>query len=445
MVVVDDWVLMFEEAGIPAVEITFDDFAQWSEQNKQQIRMPNQRNIIIPHMGNPSASKAYVPQLVPKLVEALTTPLTDEEQAWGTISSENFPRICVRGTLYECQEYYQGGPDWNALWEKNPPTRLTVGLPVVLPTEEAVKRMLTGTSHKPDEVIGPVPVPFERREFTVETVAINGLMAGCRPEYMPVLLAIAETLVPAAAAGAGGGQRYLGVVSGPIAKELRMTTEKFTGELNHANFSLRHAMTLIGHNALVPQQRMAMFGVGFIAEDTDQSPWTPLAVDAGFKPDESVFSLSGAKDTNEGWMSSAFYRAAPDKMVYLERMVKALQDMTNAQGATIIIYPSIAKDLAAMGMSKEDVRQYVWEHTTETMAQFRDRVWYGLWSSRYRRGEPGARPEILDLPDDAVIHTFAFPEKIQIIVAGMQIEFGYISQARSVPHTDSITLIDKWR
>ena len=101
----------------------------------------------------------------------------------------------------------------------------TDGLPIVLPTEARVKEMLKGTSHKPDEVVGlmrPSP-PHEAWSFTVEMVAINAVMAGAKPEYLPVLLAIASTGVSSMFSSTSSFAR-MAVINGPIRNEINMNS-----------------------------------------------------------------------------------------------------------------------------------------------------------------------------------------------------------------------------
>ena len=99
-------------------------------------------------------------------------------------------------------------------------------LPIVLPTEEKVTEMLKGTRHKPDEVVGtmrPSP-PHEAWEFTVEKVAINAVMAGAKPEHLPVILAIASTGETSLFTSTNSWARMV-VVNGPIRNEIKMNRE----------------------------------------------------------------------------------------------------------------------------------------------------------------------------------------------------------------------------
>src|SRR5208282_2941176 len=93
----------------------------------------------------------------------------------------------------------------------------TDGLPIILPTEERVAEMLTGTSHDPSEVVGQMTITTtqEKMEYTVEKVAVNAVMAGARPEHLPVILAIASAQEPAFPSSTTSFARMV-VVNGPI-------------------------------------------------------------------------------------------------------------------------------------------------------------------------------------------------------------------------------------
>ena len=107
-----DAVKRLEIAGIPSVTVTFEDMADLEARYEHQIGMPDMRDVITPRLTSPEKAKAYAPELVEKLVEALTRPTSDEEKTGGMIPKEDFPRIAVTGTWDECQEYFQGGPVW---------------------------------------------------------------------------------------------------------------------------------------------------------------------------------------------------------------------------------------------------------------------------------------------------------------------------------------------
>ena len=133
------------------------------------------------------------------------------------------------------------------LFEKN---RWTDFLPIVLPTEERVEAMLAGTSHAPDEVVGELK-PTDYREpwrFTVEKVAVNAVMAGARPEYLPVILAVASTGITARSSSTSSIAGGI-VVNGPIRNEVGMNSGTGAlGPYNHANAAIGRAYGLLSQN-----------------------------------------------------------------------------------------------------------------------------------------------------------------------------------------------------
>jgi hypothetical protein len=151
--------------------------------------------------------------LLPRVIAGLTQPC---ESAGLTpapapaADAGTAPRdIVFTGTLDEVQEHF---------YER----RWSDGLPIIPPTLDRVERFLRFTEREPDEVLGVTPPA--NRQATVWNVAVNGVMAGCRPEYMPILLAVVEAIVDPAYkvedAGSTPGWESLIVLSGPIIKEL---------------------------------------------------------------------------------------------------------------------------------------------------------------------------------------------------------------------------------
>ena len=179
----------------------------------------------------------------------------------------------------------------------------TDGLPVVPPTEERVARMLEGTDRAPDEVI--CTLPPDLAECTVEKVAINAVMAGCRPDYLPVVLAAVE----AAAGnrfnihGISATTYFTGpvlVLNGPIRQRIGMNSGiNVLGQGNRANSTIGRAFNLVVRNvggALPGGVDQATLGspgkLSFcFPEDEEGSPWESLAVERGFSPEDSTVTL----------------------------------------------------------------------------------------------------------------------------------------------------------
>ena len=177
------------------------------------------------------------------------------------------------------------------------------GLPLVPPTEKRVMAMLSGTTRSPDEVVAVVPPDLV--PCTVEKVAINAVVAGCLPEYLPVVLAAVEaactdefnihgllaTTMPTSP---------VVIVNGPIRRAIAMNSGKNVfGQGNRANSSIGRALQLIVRNVgggRPGEVDRATFGnpgkLSFcFAEDEEGSPWQPLSVDLGAKPGVNTVTL----------------------------------------------------------------------------------------------------------------------------------------------------------
>jgi len=177
------------------------------------------------------------------------------------------------------------------------------GLPVVPPTDSRIMRMLQGTSRRPDEVIGLVPpnlVPI-----TIEKVAINAVLAGCRAEYMPVVLAALEAALEPEATmhGVLCSTCFSGpivIVNGPITREIGMNSGiNCLGQGNRANATIGRALQLIIRNVGGGRpgeiDRAVLGGPGkftfCFAEDESDSTWTPLSVARGVGPGKNAVTV----------------------------------------------------------------------------------------------------------------------------------------------------------
>lgn len=180
---------------------------------------------------------------------------------------------------------------------------LTDGLPVVLPTPERVLRMLGGTWRDAAEVVGVIPPHMG--PATVEKIAINAVMAGCRPEYLPVVIAAVEAACMPDFNAHGVMATTMGaapvlIVNGPIRQRIGLNGGmNALGQGNRANATIARALRLVLRNvggARPGQTECTTLGtpmkytLGF-AEREERSPWEPLHVERGFRPEDSVVTL----------------------------------------------------------------------------------------------------------------------------------------------------------
>ncbi len=236
--------------------------------------------------GNDPISGAPIME---EIVAALTQPLTDAEKNTKVLMRPRRPRLLGADTESNLHRFFLE----NA-W--------TDGLPIVLPTEERVAEMLTGTDHDPQEAVGMMTVTTheEMNEYTVERVAVNAVMAGARPEHLPVILAIASSQHPSLPSSTGSYGSMV-VVNGPVREEIGMNSGGGAmGPFNYANSVIGRAWTLMTINfgdARLGDTFMATIGNGqsytnqCCGENEERSVWEPFHVRNGFAPGESAVSL----------------------------------------------------------------------------------------------------------------------------------------------------------
>lgn len=249
----------------------------------------------------------------------------------------------------------------------------TDGLPVVPPTPARVKRMLSGTNRNPDELIAPVPPKWGRA--TVEKIAINAVMAGCTPAYLPVVLTAVEAMT-AEQFNLHGVQVTTShvspmlVVNGHIRKQLDINDSfNLFGQGWRANATIGRAVRLVCTNiggALPGELDRAAFGHAgkytcCIAEREEESPWQPLHVERGFQAEDStvtVFAAAAPQSVNDHGNNTA--------QGILDTICANLTAPGNSSGETLLVIGvEHAKTMSDDGFSKADVRHYIAEKTQQ--------------------------------------------------------------------------------
>ena len=247
----------------------------------------------------------------------------------------------------------------------------TDGLPVVPPTAERVERMLSGTDREPDELIAAVPPKWGRA--TVEKVAINAVMAGCKPAYLPLILTAVKAMT-AEQFNLHGVQvttSHVGpmlVVNGPIRKQLEINDGfNLFGQGYRANATIGRALRLICTNiggALPGELDRAAFGHAgkytcCIAEKEEASPWDAMHVDRGFQADDStvtIFAAAGPQTVNDHGSNTA--------EGILNTIAQNISAPGNSSGETLLVIGvEHAKTISEDGFSKTDVRRYIVDTT----------------------------------------------------------------------------------
>jgi len=400
-----------------------------------------------PIAGQPrSVQKQYVEgkdlltgkPMMQAIIDALTRPLTPHEKMedQATIAQpEVEPRFLTPDTeenlrkLFEAKEW----TDYN---------------PIILPTEARVKEMLTGTSHKPDEVVNNIRFMPGNRQITVEKVAINAVMAGAKPEYMPLLLAIA-TRAPFGNSTTSMANTI--IVNGPIRKALNMNSgTNAMGPYNSANSVAGRFFTLISKtagdyknnvNAWESLGSNLQYNSVTIAENEEKLPpgWQPLHVQQGFKPTDSVVTIG----TGWSYISSLgeMQPAYPAHMLISDYM-RALSGW--ASSATIFVDPTVAgllKDVNGFS-TKEKFSEWLSNKVEKTVASY----WGNgvIMTSNNAFALQGLEPYATwsKMPREALIKPFDNPKTINVVVVGGAIQTTwFLTDFR----LNRGVLIDDWR
>jgi len=295
------------------------------------------------------------------------------------------------------------------------------GLPVIPPTQERVARMLAGTPRSPDDVIATVAPG--NGIATVERIAINAVMGGARPEYLPVLVA-ATRAVSTPAFNLSGVQATTNpaavwlVINGPIAAKLGVNgANNCLGPGSWANATLGRSLRLILQNiggALPGDMDRATQGqpgkyTFCCAENEEASPWEPLHVERGLDAAASSVTVIGALGT---WNMNTHAKDGADllKVIADTMMFPCGSDYTHGGEPWLILCPEHAHLLAREGMSKLDVKRRLWELSKMSASRLSVK---DLGRVQAARGE-----ELGDIGLDTPLPISVKAEDIGIIVAG---------------------------
>lgn len=412
------------------------------------VGMPYHRIINVPHPISrvpASICREYIEgndpvtgrPVLDEIVEALTKPLTEEEKHAGWVERTT-PRLI--------------GPETEEnLLNLFVESKWTDYLPVVLPTEERVAGMLKGTSHQPGEVVGEFRSGYEACSFNVETVAANAVMAGARPEHMPVILGMAASGVSVLTTSTQSFARMI-VINGPIRNEIGMNSGcGALSPFNQANALIGRAATLISMNLGIggvpgltywgSQGNNLNYNHVTFAENEEGLPkgWKAFHVQKGFKPEESVLSFFHG------------YGLLHWKSTYEREKHKAMAHMANwnlpsgsyPSGFSLLLDPIVAADLVREGfLTKESLSKYIYENTVVTLGEF--------WQYHLVEGKslPAAKRGIepyaswLEQPEDTLVNRYRSPDEISVLVVGGKTNDFW--QAGDWHHLGSLA-IDAWR
>jgi hypothetical protein len=413
-----------ERAGVPAVAIGGASFAPMGRAIGKSLGIPHTPIVSYPGVILTDETDVFREKMrsvvAPAVVDALTSATTSDSRT----ETEPAPGdVVVRGALDDVLDHFE-----ERGW--------TDGLPIVPPTEERVREFLRHTAREPDEVLGVLPPDL--REATVWSVAVNGVMAGCRPEYIPVLLGIVECVAApefrVQDAGSTPGWESLIVLSGPVVEELGFNAR--TGVLrvgNRANTSVGRFLRLYLRNLaglrILPEHTdQGAIGASFhvaLAENDDavrQLGWPSHREDLGFAAADSVVSVRSCLT-----VSAPIYTGGDSVTDHLEPLALGFGAAMGPWSYTglefgawhplLVLGPSIAQALQRNGYDKPRLREYLAEHMTVSVAELERCAW-AVGSTSFRVADLVARGELDARYSGDPVPMCPRAEDIAIVVAG---------------------------
>jgi hypothetical protein len=418
-----------EGVGIPTSSLVTEGFVRQAKATAVGLGLPNIGLAMIP--GHPAVQddasfrRHLLETTLPQVVANLTAALAD-----GEADAEPGAReVVCSGSFDEVNRVFVER-EWSD------------GLPVVPPTRARVEAFLREVDRDPDEVLG-VLLP-DNRAATVWSVAVNGVMAGCRPETMPILVALVEAMADerygVEHSGNTPGSETLIVLNGPIVKELGFNYQQ--GVLRdgfRANTTVGRFWRLYLRNVagfLPHKTDKGTYGNTFrvvCAENEDavaRIGWTPNSVDMGFAAGDDTVTISRFSGGN---VIASVSGATPEAI--LSNVAYCLVRQTtwqctfllgSAYGTLrplVLLSPILAETIAKAGWSKADVRRFLFEHARqpawELERNLRDWMNKPIWNLA-EEADAGRLPKLFhesDDPNRLVPHVFS-PDDYMIVVTG---------------------------
>ena len=437
-----------EKLGIPTTPLVTIAFRDLAVMNAAKRGMPLARITFTPHPvegKSVEVIRSYVEgndpvkgvPMMAQIQDALTRPLSAEEQKTGIVNSNLGPDKFGPDTPNNLQQYYldNGFTDY---------------LPIIIPTDDQVAEMLSGTSHAPDQIVGKMAAgAYDAWEYDVRKVAINAVMAGCKPEYFPTLLAIAASGTPSLFSSTNSFA-YAAVINGPVRDKLGMNYGIGSlGPFAQANATIGRAWTLMSKNLgnggipgdtyLGSQGNNLNYNNLIIAENEAASPWQPFHVQKGFQAEESVISLFRGLGIVPGQGARGTSATEPK---HEEQFADLFSVFTGFFGGLVVADPLVARSLHERGYhTKEQLIEWLYEHTKQSVFDYKNRDFaYGF---DYPRALNGIEPYATwyKMQDDEMIPRWPKMTDINVVVTGG--ETNAFFQGGSLSYGVSIS-IDKW-
>ena len=420
-----------EKASVPSVSLVCDGFIGQGAAVARGLGLPELPIARIPGHVDGQSTAELSAGLREVTLPAVIEHLTEAPNGTGNETVRTPGDVVISGDFDTVNRFF-----YEQRWSD--------GLPIVPPTKERVEAFLAHTTDAPERVLGALAPSGSAA--TVHNIAVNGVMANCRPEYMPVLVAIAEVLSDphygVEHSGDTTGGDALIVMSGPAVAKLGFNcSEGALRDGYQANTSIGRFLRLFLRNVAVSlpgDADKSTFGHTFrvvLAEHEDaaaQLGWPTLAVERGFSSSDSVVTL--ARFTSGGTIGS-IYGDDPERIAtYLAdglvrhtswELIFTVGFAPGTYCPMLIVSPLVARTLTRAGWSKATLRERLFEHARLPAEKFERYV--GEWTNFLPGGpdltrlvaEGRAAPVFAESGDpNRLVPVVAAPEDFLIVVSG---------------------------
>jgi hypothetical protein len=375
-----------EQAGVPTVSLICEGFMTQAATTSVGLGLPNLCCAMVPGHIDVQAKDELRQNLLSVTLDAVVAGLTHQPEAAVAEPAIAPGAIVFRGSLDEVNAHF-----YEQEWSD--------GLPIVPPTLARIEEFLRFTDRKPGEVLG-ILLP-DSRAATVWSIAVNGVMAGCRPEYMPILVALIQAMADpeygVEHSSNTPGAETLIMLNGPIIKQLGFNF--LQGAMRdgfHANTSIGRFWRLYLRNIagfLLHKTDKGTFGNTWrvvVAENEDvldEIGWPSNAVDMGFTAGDNVVTIGRYTGGN---LFAGVGGTTPEEMLpYIADAVlrqiswHVIFTIGMANGMLrplLLLTPILARQIARAGWSKRDVNRYLFEHARMPAWQFDRYLNFGDWT-----------------------------------------------------------------
>ncbi len=418
---------LIEKLGIPTASIIGSGFLKQAEVVSKGLGVPLAIGV---YPGAPmvdseaelirKVEESLAPSLLEGLIGKIQTLENEDEQP-------DIKKVVFSGTLDEVQDYF-----YQKMW--------TDGLPIIPPTKQRVEAFLSFTDRLPEEVIAVLPQ--EGREASIESIAVTGVMSGCKPEYMPILIAIIEAMSDPIFriqdCGSTPGWEPVVIIGGPIIKELDFNfgqgMMRFGRKSNTSigRFVRMYLRNICGYRIPPGAGDKGSIGQSFLvamAEDEDSARefgWPTYAQDRGFDASENIVTVHSVVS-----ISSPIYSAGDRAIDHVQQWADLVGSSftywahtgfkTGMWNPLIVSSPSVAK-VIANEWTKDQVRQYLYDHikvSAQKITHYAKMTSTPTFSLK-NLVDGGILPEEYHLSDDPerLLNVIIHPSMVEIIVAG---------------------------